>query len=92
MRLAMDNLDILQEVADRAAMAAVEKALRLIPERINLIAPHLLSISEAAQCLRVSRRKMTEYISARDIPAIRDGGVVRIDMKDIERWIEKHKS
>lgn len=87
-----DSLDILKDLAERTAKEAVNKALQVIPERINRIEPKLMTIAQAAEYMGISKRKFTEYLTAKLIPAYRDGGVVRVAKKDVDFFIEQKTS
>ena len=54
----------------------------------------LLGITEVARLLAVSKITVRRKVSNGELPCIRltKGGPMRFDMRDIERFIEKHRS
>jgi excisionase family DNA binding protein len=52
----------------------------------------LLTTAEAAERLKVSRRAVQEWIATGALVHIRRGRYLRIDEKDLEAFVEKHKS
>ena len=55
-------------------------------------APLLIDASGAARLLAIGTRKLWELTNRRDIPCVRIGRAVRYDVRDLESWIESHKS
>ena len=53
----------------------------------------LLGIGEVARLLSVSKITVRRLVSAGELPSIRltKGGPHRFDMRDIEKFVEKHK-
>lgn len=49
--------------------------------------PLLLTVSEAAQVLRISRNTAYELIRQRGIPSIRLGRTIRVPRHALEAWI-----
>jgi excisionase family DNA binding protein len=72
---------------DALADAIAERVM----DRMEQGKKRLLRIKEAAQYLGVSRRSVDSYIANGQIPHVREGGVIRIDRDDLDRWIEMRK-
>jgi excisionase family DNA binding protein len=54
----------------------------------------LLGIAEVARLLSVSKITVRRKVSAGELPCIRmsKGGPMRFDLRDIEKFVERHKS
>lgn len=54
----------------------------------------LLAIGEVARLLGVSKITVRRKVSTGELPCIRltRGGPMRFDMRDIEKFVERHKS
>ncbi len=50
----------------------------------------LLTISEAAAYLGLSKLTLYEWVSQRKIEYVKVGRLVKFDQRQLERWIEKH--
>ena len=53
--------------------------------------PQLLNVPDAAQSLDVSERFVWSLLSAGELTSVKLGRRRLIDIRDIERFIEKHK-
>jgi excisionase family DNA binding protein len=62
------------------------------PMRISKQLEKLLTITEAAEILRCSKRTVRRRIETKDLRAITDGGIVRIDPMDLQDYIRDHRS
>jgi excisionase family DNA binding protein len=53
----------------------------------------LLSISDVAKLLAVSKITVRRKVSAGELPCIRltKGGPMRFDLRDVEKFVEQHK-
>jgi excisionase family DNA binding protein len=60
--------------------------------RTDGIQPRLLTAQEAGEYIGRSEQAVRHLIHQRDIPVVRKGRSVRIDRKDLDRWIENNKS
>jgi excisionase family DNA binding protein len=56
------------------------------------IEPRLLTVEQAAGYIGRSEQAVRHLIFQRDIPVVRTGRCVRIDRKDLDRWIENYKT
>jgi excisionase family DNA binding protein len=65
-----------------------EQAQRPSPGRLE---PRLLTAEQAGDYIGRSEQAVRHLIFQRDIPAVRKGRCVRIDRKDLDRWIENNK-
>ncbi len=54
----------------------------------------LVGIDEVARLLSVSKITVRRKVSSGELPCIRlsKGGPMRFDMRDVEKFVEKHKS
>ena len=75
------------QIVDRVAEKLLA-ALRKLPA----IQPRLLSIRDAAVYIGRSKRSMETMVAAGEIPTVRYGGHPRIDIRDLDVWIECHKT
>jgi excisionase family DNA binding protein len=53
--------------------------------------PRLLTAKAAGDYIGRSEQAIRHLIFQRDMPTVRNGRCVRIDRKDLDRWIENHK-
>lgn len=51
----------------------------------------LITIVEAAEIVGLSRSKLYELLASRELPSVRIGRSRRIDLADLERFIERHR-
>lgn len=51
----------------------------------------LITIVEAAEIIGPSRSKLYELLAARELPSVRIGRARRIDLADLERFIDGHR-
>lgn len=52
----------------------------------------LITSREAAACMSISERTLWTLTNQGDLPCVRIGRSVRYDPRDLEAWIERHKS
>jgi excisionase family DNA binding protein len=76
-----------EEIADLVA----EKVIAVL-RKLPAAQPRLLSIRDAATYLACSKRSVETMVAACEIPTVRRGGHPRIDIRDLDAWIEKHKT
>jgi excisionase family DNA binding protein len=50
----------------------------------------LLTITEAATYLGLSKLTLYEWVSQRKIEYVKVGRLVKFDQRQLERWIDKH--
>ena len=53
--------------------------------------PRLLTLAETAQALGCSIKTVRRRIAARDLPAIHDGRLIRIDPEDFRRYLASRR-
>jgi excisionase family DNA binding protein len=53
--------------------------------------PRLLRVRPAAEYLAVSTAKLRALVQRGELPAIRDDGPWRVDIRDLDLWIERQK-
>lgn len=51
----------------------------------------LITVEEAAKLLKIGKTKMYELIRNENLPVVRFGKVVRIDMTDLQAWLKTWK-
>jgi excisionase family DNA binding protein len=54
--------------------------------------PRLMSVAEAGAYLQISVRTLRTKISTGEIKSTRDGRIVRLDRRELDRWIELRQS
>ena len=54
--------------------------------------PLLVNARDAARLLAIGERLLWSLTNRRDIACVRIGRAVRYDVRDLESWIESHKS
>ena len=60
-------------------------------ERPDIPQPPLLTIPQAAALLAISERTVRRLISSRELASIRVGVQVRLDQRDLLRWISARR-
>ena len=58
----------------------------------GMLEPRLLTAKQAGEYIGRSEQALRHMIFQRDIPTVRKGRNVRIDRKDLDRWIENNKT
>ncbi len=53
---------------------------------------HLLTVEETADVLNTSTKTIYRRIKTGELPAYRDGGILRIHPDDLARYIATHRS
>jgi len=56
--------------------------------RVERPEARLLTVKEAAQYVARSEQAIRHLIFQRDLPVVRSGRNVRLDRRDLDRWIE----
>lgn len=51
----------------------------------------LITIVQAAEIVGLSRSKLYELLASRQLPSVRIGRARRIDLRDLERFIDGHR-
>lgn len=77
----------LSEMIEAACEAAIKRAMRIseISQR------RLLTTKEAAVYLTLCEREIYNMIANRQLPSVRHGKRLMIDIKDLEQWIKDRK-
>ena len=86
-RTAMSATDAIADVIRAAVADGVREALN-ISEMTNR---RLLSIEDAAVYTNSSKREVQNMISRGELPAVHHGRRTKIDIRDLDRWIETAK-
>jgi excisionase family DNA binding protein len=79
--------DAFQHLIEQAVEAGVRKALNL-SEVTNR---RLLSITEGATYLALSKREVYNIIAAGEIPSVNHGRRKMLDIRDLNEWIAQKK-
>ena len=74
---------IADEVADRVANRLQK------PTAVERV---LLNVAEAAVCLGRSKSAVQNMICDRELPVVRNGPRVHLLRRDLDAWIEKHRT
>jgi excisionase family DNA binding protein len=78
----MEQQNLLEPLVAAIADAVVER----LQERI---APRLMTVPEAARYLGRTERSLRHLISTHSVTVVREGRAVRLDRRELDRWIEK---
>jgi excisionase family DNA binding protein len=86
----------LQDFANLSKSMAAEIA-SILKRDLNLAAtpslqPMLLTVKQAALYLGRSEQSVQHLIFQKDLPVVRRGRRVHLDRRDLDHWIENHKS
>ena len=57
----------------------------------SAVMPRLLTAAQAGEYIGRSEQAIRHLIHQRELPVVRSGRNVRIDRKDLDRWIENHR-
>jgi excisionase family DNA binding protein len=52
----------------------------------------LLSIEETATYLGLSEREIYNILAAKQLAGVRHGKRLMVDIRDLEKWVERHKA
>jgi excisionase family DNA binding protein len=77
---------------DFIRQVAIVRAALDAKEPCAPIRPRLLTAKQAADYIGRSEQAVRHLIHQRDIPVVRNGRCVRLDRKDLDRWIENNKT
>jgi excisionase family DNA binding protein len=72
--------------------AAVLEALREFMPQQPTNAPRLYSAKEAAKYIGLSTREVYNMIANGELPAVRHGKRTMLDKRDLDSWIDRHKT
>jgi excisionase family DNA binding protein len=82
------EFDPLSEMIRAACEDAVKTALN-----INDVSPRrLLSVEETATYLCLSEREIYNMLSTKQLAGVRHGKRLMVDIRDLEKWVERHKA
>jgi excisionase family DNA binding protein len=79
--------DAFQQVIEQAVEAGVRKALNVS----QVTNRRLLSITEGATYLALSKREIYNMIGTGDLPAVKHGRRKMLDIRDLDEWIARNK-
>ena len=82
------QLDALSQIIK----AACEEALRATLHIADLSPRRLLSVEETAIYLGLSEREIYNILAAKQLAGVRHGKRIMVDIRDLERWVERHKA
>ena len=81
------NIRGLDQIIEDAVFVAVQKALN----GTNIGQRRLVTAKEAALFLCLSERELYNMIASKELPQVRHGRRLMLDVRDLERWIEVNK-
>jgi excisionase family DNA binding protein len=70
---------------------ALQRDLQTQRPALSRLEPRLLTAEQAGAYIGRSEQAVRHLIFQRDIPTVRNGRCVRIDRKDLDKWIENNK-
>lgn len=79
--------DAFEQVIEKAVEAAVRKVLN-INRATNR---RLFSVKEAAEYIGLSKREVYNMITTEELPPVTRGRRKMLDIRDIDKWIERNK-
>lgn len=87
------NNEMVQSLAKKLVEEITAQVVANTPPRPNAerLEPRLLTVKEAAQYLARSEQAIRHLIFQRDMPVVRSGRNVRLDRRDLDRWIENNR-
>jgi excisionase family DNA binding protein len=86
------NQEIVQSLATKIAEVIAAQVVNTPPRpNAERLEPRLLTVKEAAQYLARSEQAIRHLIFQRDLPVVRSGRNVRLDRRDLDRWIENNR-
>jgi len=74
------------------ADAVVERLRPLLESRAGTPEPRLLTVKQAAVYLGRTETATRQLAAAGGIPVVRGDARVMFDRRDLEQWIDRHKS
>lgn len=83
--------DLASQLVEQVTARVLASQVPAIPDQ-RKIEPRLLTVEQAAEYIGRSEQAVRHLIFQRDIPVVRTGRCVRIDRKDLDRWIENCKA
>lgn len=88
----MDN-DMVQSLATKVVAEITAQVLATTKARptAERVEARLLTVKEAAQYLARSEQAIRHLVFQRDLPVVRSGRNVRLDRRDLDRWIENSR-
>ena len=51
----------------------------------------LISLNELQEILGIGRTKAYDLVTSGELPAVRIGRIIRVDMRDLTDWLEQQK-
>jgi excisionase family DNA binding protein len=82
-----ESIRLIEQVLAEEAAQAATHAKRPQPAT----AARLLTAAEAGEYIGRTEGAVRQLIFKQDLPVVRTGRCVRIDRKDLDRWIENNK-
>jgi excisionase family DNA binding protein len=53
--------------------------------------PELISLNELQEILGIGRTKAYGLVASGELPTVRIGRIIRVDMRDLTDWLERQK-
>jgi excisionase family DNA binding protein len=82
------QFDPLSQMIRGACEDAVKAALNIV----DLSPRRLLSVEQTALYLCLSEREVYSMLSTKQLAGVRQGKRLMVDMRDLEKWVEGHKT
>lgn len=82
-------MDPLTQAIRAAVLQAFEERDRM---NESTGAPRLVSVERAAQYIDASEREIHNMIARGELPVVRHGRRVKLDLRDIDQWIKLNKA
>jgi excisionase family DNA binding protein len=87
------NNEMVQTLATKLVAEITAQVLANTQARTSeRVEARLLTVKEAAQYLARSEQAIRHLVFQRDLPVVRSGRNVRLDRRDLDRWIENSRS
>jgi excisionase family DNA binding protein len=74
-----------------AAVVASKLAAREVSRTAADVAPRLLTVKQAAAYLGRTEEAIQHMVAARKLPVVRDGRRVFLDVRELDKWIERNR-
>lgn len=53
--------------------------------------PKLISLNELQEILGIGRTKAYDLVASGELPAVRIGRIIRVDVRDVANWLEQQR-
>jgi excisionase family DNA binding protein len=84
--------DMVQSLATKLVEEITAQVLAKTQAPTRGLESRLMTVKEAAHYLARSEQAIRHLVFQRDLPVVRSGRNVRLDRKDLDRWIENSRT